>query len=344
MFRRAFTLVEMLVVVAIIGVLIALILPAVQMVRESANRAKCQNNLKQLALAVHNYVTACNGLPPTAVIKVAADGTRTTNYMGPHARVLPYIEHDNVYKGIDPEALYADLKNKDAVGRVIKDFLCPSEKRPEPLNHADFGLIGGVNYGFAMGDWFVWMGTNDSPLPSGAFGVNLSRRWEDFRDGLSNTLLLSEVKNYQQTLRDCTAFSAITDPTVVPGPDVAPLTACPEYDMGAGCVAFPRAHTQWVEMSVHHNGFTTAWTPNKVTPGKTATVDWPDVDIMTRRERLNGTHITYAAITSRSYHANGVHSALADGSVRFIRQTISGQVWRALGSVAGGESVASDAY
>ena len=115
-----------------------------------------------------------------------------------------------------------------------------------------------------MGDWYVWSGVTNSagPLTRSAIGVNLSRRWTDMTDGLSNTLLMSEVKNYQPTVRDCSTVANINDPNNIPPPDADPLAICPEY-AGGGCAFFLNAHTQWAEMSVHHNGFTTAWPPNK---------------------------------------------------------------------------------
>lgn len=338
--RRAFTLIELLVVIAIIAVLIGLLLPAVQKVRESAARLKCQNNLKQIALATHNYHDTFGQLPPTATITRGMDGTIQTNYLGPHARILPFIEQDNIYQGIDVERLYGDLINKNAVGHVVPTFLCPVELNQEPLNHNAFGLIGGVNYAFCMGDWYVWLGPDGGPKTRSAFGVNLKRKWADFLDGMSNTLIFSEVKNYQTMVRDCGGLSLINDPNNVPPPDANPLAVCPEYQ-GSGCTIFHSAHTQWAEMSVQHNGFTTAWPPNKVTPGGPDLI-FPDVDVVGHRERLGGP--TFAAVTSRSYHPGGVNTAFGDGSVRFIRQTIDGYVWRALGTVAGGEVVSGDAY
>jgi prepilin-type N-terminal cleavage/methylation domain-containing protein len=333
--RIGFTLIELLVVIAIIAVLIGLLLPAVQKVREAASRMSCQNNLKQLALATHMHEEAFEHLPPTATItRLSATPTDVqVNYVGPHGRILPFIEQDNIYKGIDPNTLYGSLANQSATANVIKVFLCPSEPRKEPLSHAVYGLIGGVNYAFNMGDWFVWNGQNNSPAPRGAFGVNLRLRWRDFTDGLTNTVIFSEVKNYQPMIRDCPGgLSLIKNPGNVPGPDTAPLAVCPEYS-GTGCNVFLTAHTQWAEMSVQHNGFTTAWPPNKVTPG----AGLPDVDIVGTRERLGGP--TFAAVTSRSHHIGGVNVALADGSIRFVRQSVSGTIWRALGSVAGGEVI-----
>jgi hypothetical protein len=175
-------------------------------------------------------------------------------------------------------------------------------------------------------------GQNGGPPTRSAFGVNLSRRWAEFTDGLSNTLLMSEVKNYQPYIRDCGGFSKINDPNVIPPPDADPMTVCPEYG-GSGCTSFDNGHSQWAELTVHHNGFTTAWPPNKVTPGAT----YPDVDIDSNRERIGGP--TFAAVTSRSYHPSGVQVLLADGSSRFIQQTIDGLLWRALGTVGQGEPV-----
>lgn len=341
MHRRGFTLVEALVVIAIIGILIALLLPAVQAARETARWMSCSNHLKQLGLAIHNYENCLRALPPGALVVPMADGTLWTGYLGPHARVLPFIEQNTVFKSMDVNTSYGDLVNTEAVGRVIDVFLCPSEVNQTPLSHKKFGLIGGVNYGFCMGDWYVWNGAgHDQPHTRSAFGVNFSRRWADFTDGLSNTLLMSEVKNYQVTIRDGGGFSQINDPDNVPPPTADPLTICPEY-LGSGCRVFHNAHTQWAEMSSHHNGFTTAWPPNKKTPGGPDLSEL-DVDVLSQRERLGGP--TFAAITSRSYHPGGVQSLLGDGSVRFTAETIDGFVWRALGTVDGGEPIASTAY
>ncbi len=337
--RRGFTLIELLVVIAIIGVLVAILLPAVQQAREAARQASCKNNLKQLGLAVHNYESTHGSLLPSAVVIKNPDGTLRTSYMGPHARILGYIEQGNTYQAIT-DTDYGNGSNTSTVGKVIPIFLCPSEPKQMPLAHASFGNIGGVNYAFSMGDWYVWSGFanggNGEPPTRSAFGVNLNRRWADFKDGLSNTLLLSEVKNYQPYLRDCSAFS-VTDPNNIPPPDADPLTACPQYS-GSGCGYFDNAHSQWAEVTVHHNGFTTAWPPNKVTLGGPNNVD---VDINRMRERIGGP--TYAAVTSRSHHPGGVNSVMGDGTVHFFSSSMDGWVWRALGTVAGNERV-SDVF
>ena len=344
--RLGFTLIELLVVIAIIAVLIALLLPAVQQAREAARRAQCKSQLKQFGLAIHNYESTMTCLPPSSIIIKRTDGSIWTMDVSPFARLLPYFEQSNVYNMMNVNAEYNDptLYNSNVVGRVIPFFLCPSEINRAPNFVAKYGNIGGVNFGFCMGDWYVWSGINGSPagdpLNRSAFGVNLQRRWADFTDGVSNTMLMSEVKNYQPYIRDCGSLSHINTPGNIPSPNADPMTVAPEYS-GSGCSILANAHTQWNEVAVHHIGMTTAWPPNKKTPGGPANL-YPDVDLNSQRERIGGP--TYAAITSRSYHTGGVHSLFGDGSVKYISSSIDGLVWRAVGTVAGGEVASGDSY
>ena len=338
--RNAFTLIELLVVIAIIAVLISLLLPAVQQAREAARRVQCKNNLKQLGLAIHNYESVATCLPPTAVIVTLPGGALWTSYLGPHARILPFLDQGNIYNSININTSYGDLANLPTVGHVTNVFLCPSEPNRQPVENVSFGIIGGVNYGFSMGDWYVWSGPAGGPITRSAFGVNLSRRWGNCTDGMSQTLMMSEVKNYQPYVRDCGSLASIHDPNNIPPPDADPQTVAPEYQ-AAGCTFLLNAHSQWAELTVHHIGFTTAWPPNKVTPGGPGN-SYPDVDLNSQRERTGGP--TFAAVTSRSHHTGGVHSQFCDGSVKFISSSIDGKVWRALGTVSGSDVVSGDSY
>lgn len=333
--RRGFTLIELLVVIAIIAILIALLLPAVQQAREAARRSQCKNNLKQFGLALHNYESTMRRFPMASVVVRLPDGSLQTNYMGPHMRILPYVDQATLYNDADSSSTYGELGNKDAVGRRLPLFVCPSDPNDRQKDHAVYGRIAGTSYGFCMGDWYVWQGPNNAPPTRSAFGVNLSRRMADFLDGSSHTLLVSEVKMYTPYIRDCGGLSLINDPANVPAATVDPVSVAPEYDAG-GCQFKDDGHSEWAEMAVHHIGFTTAWTPNKVTPGGPG-LTTPDVNLTSNRERIGGP--TFAAITSRSHHVGGVQSLFGDGSVKFISSSIDGQLWRALGSVAGGEVV-----
>src|SRR5262249_25525409 len=117
--RGAFTLIELLVVIAIIAVLIALLVPAVQKVREAANRAQCQNNLKQFGLAVHNYHDSYSALPPDRY----AQGWPTWAVF-----LLPFIEQDNIYKLWDVRLRYREQPNPQATQQNVKVYFCPSRR------------------------------------------------------------------------------------------------------------------------------------------------------------------------------------------------------------------------
>jgi prepilin-type N-terminal cleavage/methylation domain-containing protein/prepilin-type processing-associated H-X9-DG protein len=333
--RRGFTLIEVLVVISIIAVLIGLLLPAVQAARESARRVQCTNNIKQLGLAIHQYIDSTGVLPPSMVL--AGSGTKVawSNGWSIHMRILPAIGQGNSFNAINFSVAYQDHVNTTVTGQVIATFLCPSEANQQPTSHQTFGNVGINNYGWCMGDWFVW-GSFGDPRPNrSTFGPNQSRKWAELTDGLSNTALLAEVKSYQNYLRDCGGLSNVNDASNIPSPNASPMQIVPEY-AGGKCTLKPDGHAEWVDGGVHHTGFTTAWTPNRVTGNPTIY----DLDINGQREKQGGP--TFAAITARSYHPGGVNVLLGDGSVRFIKTTINGATWRALGTVAGGEVVSSD--
>jgi prepilin-type processing-associated H-X9-DG protein len=228
--------------------------------------------------------------------------------------------------------------NNTATGIVVPFLACPSEVKPPVRPSTPPSAI--ATYAYSQGDWFVWGGFSNPMRNRSAFGVNQSRSLAEFVDGTSNTLLMSEGKAYMTYYRDCPSFSIVNDPNNVPGPDADPYVVLPEY-LGGCAVRVDDGRTQWFESGSHHNGFTTAWPPNKKTPGGPNKI-YPDVDVTSSREKLG--RPTFAAVTARSHHPGGVNALLADGSVRFVKDSINGWTWRALGSVAGGEVVSADAY
>jgi prepilin-type N-terminal cleavage/methylation domain-containing protein/prepilin-type processing-associated H-X9-DG protein len=340
--HRGFTLIELLVVIAIIAVLIGLLLPAVQAAREAARRVQCTNNLKQLGLGLHNYESTYGALPPSLVLRGQGNAVSWFGGWSAHGRILPFLEQGPMFNAINFHTHYEDAPNLTVTAQTLSVFICPSEVKTQPLVEEEDGerlVFGVTNYGWCMGDWYVWGGFG-SPENRSAFGINRSRRWADFTDGTSNTILAAEVKTYQTYLRNCGRLANITNPNQIPPPEASPIQVAPEY-AGGSCEYKPGAgHTEWTDGQVHQSGFTTAWTPNKKTPGGPAPD--PDVDLNGQREEDGGP--TFAAVTSRSYHPGGVNVLRADGSVRFVKDSINGQAWRGLGTVSGGEVISADAY
>ena len=340
---RGFTLIELLVVIAIIALLIALLLPAVQSAREAARRIQCTNNLKQLGLALHNYETAVGALPMTMSLLGKGNTVYYDTGWSAQARVLPYLERNPLFNAANINVFKEDPVNSTIISLTVGAFICPSEVKPQVSTH-DYGFSGVVNYGMCGGDWFVWGGFN-GPYNRQAFGPDRSLRLAAITDGLSQSLFAAEVKAYQSS-SNCRfiTLQSVTDPDNIPGPDANPYVVAPEYDNGY-CVTANQYefHTEWSDGHVHAGGFTTAWPPNKAIIGRPGTLyAGMDLDLNGMNEENGGP--TFSAINARSYHPGGVNSLLGDGSVRFIRSTINGMLWRAMGTVAGGDLVPGDGY
>jgi prepilin-type N-terminal cleavage/methylation domain-containing protein/prepilin-type processing-associated H-X9-DG protein len=300
--RAGFTLIELLVVIAIIGVLISLLLPAVQKVRESGQRITCSNNLKQLGLAVHHYSDAYGKLPAdTLLTRNWGTPTQGQNWSAANwswlARILPYIEQDNLYKEAHiPTNRLSDSQAECAM--PVKTFLCPSDNaisagpRTDQWNLAPVP-VGQTNYKGVIGSTWIYSsearwnnGTARDPdgleYGNGMFHRNAHlrpRRLAEVTDGASNTFMIGE--DLPEKNKHCSwPYANGSTGTCSIGPNCKRINGT-EYD------------------------------PN----------DWPNV------------------YSFRSRHPGGLQFCFADGSVRFIPDAIEIQVYRALASAYGGEVV-----
>jgi prepilin-type N-terminal cleavage/methylation domain-containing protein/prepilin-type processing-associated H-X9-DG protein len=319
--RSAFTLIELLVVIAIIAVLIALLVPAVQKVRETANRAACLNNLKQLALAAHNYHDARKQFPTGLHMGVNMGGgcyAGGTTWM---VELLPYIEQDNLQKQWD----YNDFRNNVAremnstTAQIIPIHRCPSDQLNlwvyVDVNHTaipeGWGYYGlGTYCGNAGRRSYPW----DQQTRDGIFALDSKVRLADVTDGSSNTLLFGERSH-----RD------------------------PEYDRIAD-VRYSRAFFPFFPLADRGNwGAVLATLPGGPMHNTTLSsavpinyrvpADTPAADEATIYDRL---------CAFGSSHLDGANFAFADGSGRFVSESIPLPTLKALSTRAGGEVVPGD--
>lgn len=333
-----FTLIELLVVIAIIAILIALLVPAVQNVRAAAARTQCLNNLKQIGLAMHGYLNTNKTLPPNGIYAFSGGTVTQVSPWSVLARILPYIEQDNLYKSIDFTTSYTTQPG--ITSQRIATYICPSD-----LNDRGSGsdpVYGNknwtLNYAVNLGTWGVLMKNGTGlQVGDGAFCPNRGFSPTGFTDGLSTTLALAEVKSYTTRVTgspNTTTFAAPPPPPSNPG-TVSTAFGLP----GVSLAAFDptkQTHVEWVDGKVHETGFTTVFTPNTVAPITSGGVDY-DVDFISATETNLGD--TYAAVTARSYHGGFVNVLLMDASARSVASSISLLTWRALGTRAGGEIV-----
>ncbi len=237
-----------------------------------------------------------------------------------------------------------------AVSTQLNVLLCPSEPNQQSAgvtNSAGVASTYGVsNYGWCLGTWYTFGGFAVPASSCGVVGSNMSRRIASITDGLSNTLLGSEVKTYTPSYHDCgsvpppgpTGANAYPDvATVLASVAAAPASGCKFATAPAGMPG--GGHTHWSNGNSFYDGFTTALPPNTVSPAGTPPVD---SDMSSEDEDDGGP--TYSAVTSRSHHPGTVNALFADGSVHSIKNVVNWQVWRSLGTIAGGEVVSSDAY
>jgi prepilin-type N-terminal cleavage/methylation domain-containing protein/prepilin-type processing-associated H-X9-DG protein len=333
--QPGFTLVELLVVIAIIGILMALLFPAVQSAREAARRSSCQNNMRQIATALHVYQSNLDHLPSSFKIQPGTVLSGNNGSWSIHGRLLPYLEGDNAYDLVNLQVAWdAQTATKVPTMRIAV-YQCPSDANDMVRLNAGVPYVYPQNYGFNMGSWLVYDPTNASE-PDGPFYVN--SRVTEIADGASQTLCAAEVKKFTSYIRN----------TADPGP-VVPSSPTSFDGMAGQRKLGPNlqdntGHTEWPDGRVHHSGMTTVFTPNTKVAynfgGKLY-----DIDFNSQQEGRSATQPTYAAITARSYHRGSlVNASFLDGSVKPIRDQVDSALWRAWGTIQGREVVTDTGF
>jgi prepilin-type N-terminal cleavage/methylation domain-containing protein/prepilin-type processing-associated H-X9-DG protein len=338
---RGFTLIELLVVIAIIAVLIALLLPAVQSAREAARRAQCVNNLKQIGLAVYNYESAGGSYPMGNITQSWFDDPNCGGVYYGHtvmSYILPYIEGSNQYNAINYSRPYNTFAQTTAFYTKVASYICPTDGSPVSLP-ANFIATAQTSYAPVRGirENIFWTqagpnasnrcGANDS---EGLFGANISYRIAAVTDGTSNTMMFGETSRFKEEENNSSHFSFWN----VAGAWVGPpwTSAAPTWPgdvrITGGAFVVPVLNSP----PVINGG--PACQENVAAPHS---LNWS-------LPANNPPCLYLGQWGFRSRHPGGANFGFADGSVKFIKDSVNYQVYRALGTRNGGEITSSDSY
>ena len=299
--RTGFTLVELLVVIAIIGILVALLLPAIQAAREAARRTQCQNNLKQLGLAMQNYHTSRGTLPPFATCYESPDTGVDSCFFNWAAFFLPHLEQQTISDTIDWEQpSWVAGPNDSMRESFLPVFACPSDDKVDLVYYTP----GDANYG--RGNYIVSIGVGDIadgrsqydarhiPKDNAIFSFNSATNFKSIPDGLSKTALMSELLK-------------------TPGNDFRGAT-----------------------FSVAYSFYSHSLTPNDKTPDELRGGGGYDLCYSIPRAPCIFAHTDnrtrHAMVTARSNHPGGVQVARVDGGVQFVSDNVDVTAWQNFGT------------
>lgn len=303
--RMAFTLVELLVVIAVIGVLVALLLPAVQMAREAARRSQCTNNLRQLGLAIHNYESTFARLPTAGqgTDFTTTPASTTFDQQSMFTVILAYMEQANTFQRFDLGVAYnASTQNINAAKQPIASFVCPTKGwRNLPTDQQGFGC---TDYGaIYYVDIDPATGLQNKLIRAEGALANGGSRMAEVTDGLSNTIFVGEDNGRDERMQPNHVY-------------IDPIDGQ------------KRRIWRWAEPDCAY-GISKTVNNNRSPRGGPTTCPW-DTNNCGPFEEIFG------------FHPNGANVLLGDGSCRFLNENLAVAPLRALITRGGGESIADN--
>lgn len=348
--RRGFTLIELLVVIAIIAVLIALLLPAVQAAREAARKISCTNKLKQIGLALHNYHDINGAFPMGAGSGMESVGIYYAKQAwSPHAAMLPQLEESALYNacnfnfGINAGgSALAHFVNATVYQTQVKTFLCPSDPNAGASFLASNNYYGSIGTTTYLTNANVNIASLASLPTNGFFAFQRSYKLNDCTDGTSNTVAFAEavVGASQQspgqkfiglTKVAIPASAQLLDASSDPASTLAGIAACNAAWQASSTTPDIQRGKLWSHGCIAQTLF------NTVVPPNSQLNQWTHCSAVSSSALGNYSN-------ADSFHPGGVNTLFADGSVKFIKESINQRIWWGLGTRAGGEVISSDSF